>query len=260
MSSTAAMQGNSAHYGYALSVILHVAVISIAWAGLPFIKRDLPKETLLVIDLVEIAEITQATPEPQAETEPLDVPLPSSEETALPYDKNASTNEVVDVTPQKIKPKLKPKPPPTKQDDIAFLKKLVKDLDAQQELQIKPQAEDPDNRETSNNYAGVASDKPTISELDVIRRHIEDHWRIDPGKEGVDELAVEIKINLSLDGTVQEAQIVDSSRYFLDTTFRTFANSARNAVMAASPLPINPNKAGAFREMILKFSPQGRIN
>ena len=274
MSGTIAMQGHSTEYGYVLSIILHVAVIAVAWTGVPFLKKDIPEESALIIDLVDIADITTAAPrpapEPEPEVEPEPEPItpepaqaeapPPSEVMPLPPEKPAPPKEVAEIPPPKVKPQPKPKPPPTKQDDIAFLNKLVKDLDDNEAAKPKPQVQQADNQQPINNFARTLSDKPTMSELDVIRRHIEDHWRIDPGKEGVDELTVEIKINVSADGTVQEAQIIDSPRYFLDTTFRTFANSARNAVMAASPLPINPNNADAFREMILTFSPQGRIN
>ncbi len=274
MSRTATMQGNSTQYGYVLSVALHVAVIAVAWTGVPFLKKDIPEDTPLIIDLVQMAEITTAAPRPAPEPEPEVEPEPEpqvpepvqaeapppSEAMPPPPEKPAPPKEVAEVPPPKVKPQPKPKPPPTKQDDIAFLNKLVKDLDDQEAAKPKPQALQAENQQPSNNFARTLSDTPTMSELDAIRRHIEDHWRIDPGKEGVDELTVEIKISVSGDGTVQEAQIVDSPRYFLDTAFRTFANSARNAVMAASPLPINPDNADAYREMILTFSPQGRIN
>ncbi len=271
------MLGNPTNQGYMLSLMLHAAVALAAWTSIPFLKRDLPEETALIIDLAPIADLTTAAPRPAPEPEPEEEPdptpqtpepvqaeaPPAAEEMPPPPPVEAAAPEpekVAEVPPPKVKPQVKPKPAPTKQDDIALLNKLLKDLDDKEPAKPKPQAQAPDTEQPSNNFARTLSSTPTISELDVIRRHIESHWRIDPGKEGVDELSVEIKITVSTDGTVQQAQIVDTSRYLLDSTFRTFANSARTAVLTASPLPINPNNADAFREMILNFSPQGRIN
>ena len=266
MSSTAATPGNSMQQGYALSVMLHVAVIAMAWMGIPLLQRELPEESSLIIDLVPIAAITAAAPrpalKPESEIEPApQTPEPVEVEAPPLLEKIAPTpKKVTGVLPSQVKPQPKPKPPPTKEEEIAFLNKLLKDLDEKDTVTPRPPAQTAVNQQPSNNFARTSSDAPTMSELDAIVRHIEDHWRIDPGKEGVDELTVEVKINVSADGTVQQAHIVDSPRYFLDTTFRTFANSARNAVLAASPLPINPSNASAFREMTLVFSPQGRIN
>jgi outer membrane biosynthesis protein TonB len=273
MSGTAPMLGNSTHQGYALSVMLHVTVIAMAWTGMPFLGRELPEESPLIIDLVPIAEITAAAPrlapEPEIDPEPTPqtpkpvqtgAPPPSKAMPPPPENAVSPPKQIAEVPPPKVKPRPKPKPPPTKEDDIAFLNRLVKDLDKKDTAKPKLEAQPNESLQPTNNFARTFSDAPTMSELDAIRRHIESHWRIDPGKEGVDELSVEIKINVSMDGTVQTAQIMDTPRYMMDNTFRTFANSARNAVLVASPLPINPNNADAFREMILAFSPIGRIN
>lgn len=267
------MLGNSTEYGYVLSIMLHVAVIAIAWTGVPFLKRELPKESAIIIDLVQIAEIAAAAPRPAPEPEPDVEPEPETLEPALadarppseampppPEERAAPAQQVAKVPPPKVKPQPKPRPPPTKEDDIAFLNRLVKDLEKEDAARPKSQSEGADDQQPSNNFANTFSTTPTMSELDAIRRHIEDNWRIDPGKEGVDELTVEIKINVSADGAVQQAQIIDMPRYMMDNAFRTFANSARTAVLTASPLPINPDNAEAFREMTLVFSPRGRIN
>ncbi|MEQ9447857.1 MAG: TonB C-terminal domain-containing protein [Rhodospirillaceae bacterium] len=270
-SSTVPMFGNPTQQGYVLSITLHVAVLAAAWTGMPFLARELPEETSLIIDLVPIDEITASAPRSAPEPDPEPAPQtpepqqaeapPPSDAMPPPPEKPAPPPEQVAEAPPPptVRPQPKPRAPPTKEDDIALLSKLLKDLDQKDAAQPDARAQDADVQQPSNNIAPTLSSAPTMSELDAIQRHIEDHWRIDPGREGVANLSVEIKINVSTDGTVQQAQILDQ-RYYLDDGFRIFANSARNAVLAASPLPINPSNADAFREMILVFSPQGRIN
>ena len=271
MPGTTSMVEHSTEYGYLLSIMLHVAVIAMAWTGAPFLKRELPEESALIIDLVQIADISTAAPRPTPEADIDPVPeilepaqadaAPPSEAMPPPPEESAALPEdAAEPPPPKVKPRPKPKPPPTKEDDIAFLNSLVKDLEKQDAAVPRTPTQGAEDQPLSNNFANTFSNAPTMSELDVIRRHIEDHWRIDPGKEGVESLTVEIKINVSTDGTVQQAQIMDMSRYVNDNAFRTFANSARTAVLTASPLPIAPENAEAFREMTLVFSPRGRIN
>ncbi len=272
MRGATSITGHSTEYGYILSLLLHAGVIAAAWTSAPFLKKDLPEESALIIDLVQIAEISAAAPRPTPEADP-DDPVPETPEPVQseaappseampppPEESAALPDEVAEAPPPKVKPTPKPKPPPTKEDDIAFLNSLVKDLEEQDAAQPTSPNQSTEDEALSNNFASAFSNTPTMSELDVIRRHIEDHWRIDPGKEGVESLTVEIKINVSIDGAVQQAQIMDMTRYVSDNSFRTFANSARTAVLTASPLPINPENAEAFREMTLVFSPRGRIN
>jgi outer membrane biosynthesis protein TonB len=267
------MLGNSTEYGYVLSIMLHAAVIAIAWTGVPYLKRELPEESVLIIDLVQIADITAAAPRPVPEPNPdvdpepetlkpvqADASPPSEAMPPPPEESAAPPKQTNEVPPPRVKPRPKPKPPPTKEDDIAFLNRLVKDLEKEDSAKPKSQVDGAEGQQPSNNFASTFSNTPTQSELNVIISHIEDHWRIDPGKEGVDALTVEVKIIVSADGAVQQAQIIDMPRYMMDNAFRTFANSARTAVLTASPLPINPENAEAFREMTLVFSPRGRIN
>jgi hypothetical protein len=139
-----------------------------------------------------------------------------------------------------------------------MLQKLLKDM---QKNQPKPQAPATDSKATpSNNIAPSISDRSSMTELDAIRRHIEGCWRIDPGKEGIENLSAVIKVYINPDGSVQRAEIVDMTRYFADTTFRTFANSARSAVLSCGNIPISKERYSLFKEIEMKFTPQGRIN
>jgi hypothetical protein len=227
--------------GYALSMILHGGILALAWLGIPFLHRELPHETPpLIVDLVPIEDITSAAPPPVPEPTPEPKPQPPKPEPPKPK-------------PPPPKPK-----PPSKSDDVAMLQKLLKDM---QKNAPKPQQKaKPINAPPTNNIASNVSDRASMTELDAIRRHIEGCWRIDPGKEGVENLSAEIKVFINPDGSVQQAQIVDMTRYFVDSAFRTFANSARNAVLGCGKIPISPERYNQFKEIDMNFSPQGRIN
>jgi outer membrane biosynthesis protein TonB len=259
--------------GYLLSVMLHVGIVAVAWTGLPFMHRDIPKEAPLIVDLVPIEEITSAAPRPTPEIAPDPQPItpepPKPEPAAEPPPAEAIPPPKPDPIPEKEPEKVpeptvkppppKPTPPKTKQDDAAMLQKLLKDM---QKSQPKPkqQATADSKAPPTNNVAPNVSDHASMSELDAIRRHIEGCWRIDPGKEGLENLSVEVKVFINPDGSVREAQFVDMARYFADTAFRTLANSARNAVLGCGNIPISPERYNTFKEITMTFSPQGRIN
>jgi len=261
--------------GYALSLILHGGILALAWLGVPFLHRQLPQETPpLIVDLVPIEDITSAapppapdpTPEPQPVTPEPPKPIPAAEAPAAEVmppppepkpEPKPEPEKIPEPKPKPPPPKPKPKPP-SKSDDVAMLQKLLKDM---QKNAPKPQQQaKPSDAPPTNNIAPNVSDRASMTELDAIRRHIEGCWRIDPGKEGVENLSAEIKVFINPDGSVQQAQIVDMTRYFVDSAFRTFANSARNAVLGCGNIPISAERYNLFKEIDMNFTPQGRIN
>jgi outer membrane biosynthesis protein TonB len=259
---------DSTNQGYILSILLHAGIIALAVTGMPFLKRELPTENPpLIVDLVPIEEQTTAAPPPNPEPAPAapvipEPPAPAQAEAptadAMPPPPKEETPVEQKIEQPKIKPIPKPKPPtPSKNQDIAMLQNLLKDLEKKSpapQPQAQSKAETP-----TNNIAPNITDRASMTELDAIRHHIESCWRIDPGKEGEDKMAVDIKVNVNPDGTMR-AQVVDMARYFADPTFRSFATSARNAVIGCGKLPIPPEHYGLYKEIIMTFSPQGRIN
>jgi hypothetical protein len=236
----------------------------------------------LIVDLVPIDEITAAPPKPTPKVEeeppkpeaqpeppkPAEAAPPKPEPTPPPPKPEPlppppPKEEKVAPPPPKVPPPPpKPQPPKPKKDDMAQLEQLLKDMAKKQPQ--KPQAQQPSPSTTTaaspNNQTAAISDRATMTELDAIRRHFESCWRIDPGKEGVENLSAEIRVFINADGTVQRADILNMTRFFADTQFRTFANSARIAVLSCSGVPISPQHYNELKEMVLNFSPQGRIN
>ncbi|TAL02880.1 MAG: hypothetical protein EPO08_05815 [Rhodospirillaceae bacterium] len=265
--------------GFVLSIAFHAAVIGAFWISWPYLHHDTPIEPPLIVDLVPIDEMTTAPPKaapkpdepaPQPEPQPQPEP-PKPDNTPPPPDQTPPPPPPEPLPPPKPTPTPappvtpppppKPQPPkPKKKDDMASLEKLLKDI---QKQQPKPQAAGPKapTPDTStNNQAPSVSDRATMTELDAIRHHFEGCWRIDPGMEGIENLSVEIRVYIGLDGSVQRAEILDMTRYFADAQFRTFANNARIAVLGCAGVPISPEHYEELKEMVLNFSPQGRIN
>ncbi|MBM3512791.1 MAG: hypothetical protein FJX59_03645 [Alphaproteobacteria bacterium] len=264
--------------GLMLSVALHVAVAVGTWVTVPFLSRDLPLEQPIIVDLVPIDDITAAPPKPAPKVEPkiepkpeekpeppkpVDAEKPSPNQMPPPPDASAPPPKPVaeappvpKVAPPPPKPKAKPK-----KDDWADLQSLVKNLEKkeakaeeqrQQVAAVTPQDAKVITQQTA--------DRATMTELDAIRSHIEACWRIDPGKEGIENLSAEIKVYINPDGSVQQAAVEDMGRYLADSQFRTFANSARNAVLSCGNIPISAERYETFKVLSLNFSPQGRIN
>ena len=254
--------------GYALSVALHVGIVLLGYVSIPFMNRELPINPPLIVDLVPIEDITSAPPKPSEDPLPEPAPVtppepqfeepPPAEMPPPPKFDIAKIEPEAKAKPKPPPPKAKPTPAKTRQDDVAMLQKLLKDM---QKNAPKPQAKANDSKATpSNNIAPNISDRASMTELDAIRRHIEGCWRIDPGKEGIENLSAVIKVYIRPDGSVQDAQITDMTRYFADTQFRTFANSARAAVLGCGNIPISKERYDLFKEIEMNFSPQGRIN
>lgn len=270
------IRGDKVAAGFVLSILLHAAIVAVFYVSLPFFKKEPPVETPIIVDLVEIAEMTAAPPKPTPEVEPpkeepkpeppkpAEVtppepepppPEPPKKETPPPPPPKDEIAEILKTPPP---PPPKPTPPKPKKDEMAQLQDLLKSMEKKKPSQAPatPQS----NAKATNNQAPVASDRATMSELDAIRSHIEGCWRIDPGKEGIEKLSAEIRVFINPDGSVARAEIIDQSRFFLDRTFASFATSARLSVLSCKGIPITPAHYDELKEMTLNFSPQGRLN
>jgi len=240
-------------------------------------REPLTSETNIIVDLVAIDEVTAAPAvseesktevesarEPEPETELPEVGLEPEPDQVDPNEATSALDQIA-ALPRSPKVPVPPrKPPPPKKDLFADLVSLVKNLEEQVASRSFPNADQGTNVEESDRTVGQSNletaDRATLSELDNIRAHVERCWRIDPGKEGLQELNVDIRVFINPDGSVQRAVIEDTVTYFSDPLFRTFANSARTAILSCKAIPISPQRYNIFKEIVFSFSPQGRIN
>ena len=68
----------------------------------------------------------------------------------------------------------------------------------------------------------------------LIKSKVEKNWSVPAGIRDAGQQIVTIRIRLGRDGAVQSADILDDN-YANDANFRTMAESARRAVLKASP-------------------------
>ena len=167
----------------------------------------------------------------------------------------------IHVAKLKPKPKSAPEPmleeKPAPPDPLASLLKSVMESARKaiklEQKQAKAQTTEPPP-ETST-MSRISDEPLSLSVSDAIRRQVEDNWNVPAGAADAADLTVEIRIYLMSDGEVSRAVIVDQSR-LSDSFYRSMAESARRAVMRASPLrDLPPEKYEQWREITFTFKP-----
>lgn len=267
--------------GVTCSAVLHLAVILLAYFGLPHLLHSPPEpEQPIPVEVMTVAEKTslpkaeppkpQEKPEPPKKAEvppapPLPTPPPPQPTppkpepqvaavppapTPEPRPKPKSQPASAPIVPEP--PKAKPKPPP--QNSLESILRSVE--------KIKPRSQ-PDQAEkvikelaqTTPRVTSSVDNKMTISEIDAVRRQIERCWNVPAGAKDAKDLVVDIHVLLNQDGTVRQATVVDQSRMNSDNFFRAAAESARRAVYACSPLKLPAEKYSIWQDMTLSFNP-----
>ncbi len=254
--------------GLTLSILLHFVFFFFLWSGNSFFKNKMINDVApIIVDLVEISDITSKQVEKEKNLEEHNIENVSEPVYINPTETIVSNLENAQVetdgkvfydSPLSSHPKRKPKPPP--RDKFAELVSLVKNLEEEVKKRSTPSLQEEIPSEVKNSNKILFQDRATMTERDAIRTHIERCWRIDPGKEGLRDLKVELRVRISPSGKVIQATIEDTSKYFSDSNFRTFANSARNAVLSCTNVPISPERYEIFKEIVFTFTPRGRIN
>jgi len=150
---------------------------------------------------------------------------------------------------------------PDKPQTAAF-DALLKNLTRQQTAQA---AETPPTRPQPTEGAPPSSQPKaplgsqlTASEADLIVQQIERCWNVPAGARDAQDLNIEIKAAVNPDGTVRQAEIVNTGRYASDPYFRAAADSAKRAVLnpQCSPLHVPPDKYEAWHKLDLFFNPK----
>ena len=162
-------------------------------------------------------------------------------------------------TIQKMRPESQPpdkapdkKPDAPKQDDLA---KTIQAMRASQPAQPTAAAPQP-SPTPSPSKASEISLQPSASDVDFVRGQIERHWNFDAGARDAANLIVKVHVRLLPDGTVASADIVSAGN---DSFGQSAAESARRAVLAASPLQLPPGKYDQFKEITFSFDPRNAV-
>lgn len=278
------------------SVVLHLTVVLLAWFGLPHFLREPPRpETPIVIDMVPIGEFTnpppaqdadpqpeESKPAPEQTTPPPKPPEPKPPEPKPPEPKPPEPKPVPIPEPKPVPKPPEPKPPepkppepkpkPKPADDLDSLLKSVdkvkpqpqSDLDSllKKADKVAPSPDAKGENPKPQQVRGSAQNNPnqpvSMTEMDAIRAHVAQFWRIPGGAPNAETLVVSVRVFLTPDGTVMDAQVLANSARSGDVFYQAAADAARRAVRAASPLPIPKGKYETLKDggLILDFDPK----
>lgn len=92
------------------------------------------------------------------------------------------------------------------------------------------------------------------SDYEVVRSQIYPYWIVPAGVKDAENIIIAIRVKLRDNGEVADIKILDENRYNADYVFRAVADSARRAVLEASPLSIPKGKMNLFREFVFSFN------
>lgn len=97
---------------------------------------------------------------------------------------------------------------------------------------------------------------PVEGDYELISSQIYPYWVVPSGVRDAENIVIEIHIELGDNGEVipSSIKILDEKKYTTDQVFRAAADSARRAIIQASPLSIPREKLEAFRSITLRFN------
>jgi type IV secretory pathway VirB10-like protein len=237
--------------GILFSFALHIAVVALFFVHLHLFQRDLPEETPIVVELVNVAPETHAT------EKVLTPPTPKKP------DKVAQAEPPKPEPPKPAPPKPEAKPqPPKKDQDVAFdalLKTLAKrqlvDKDAPADKAAKPTESAP--KAASTQPIAPLGAQLTTSEIDLVRQQIERCWVPPVGARDAKDLIPEFRVTMTRDGTVRGAELMNERGG--DAFFQAAADSARRAILnnnCHGPLKFPPDKYEQWQSFTITFDPK----
>ena len=279
--------------GWIYSAILHVGVALLLIFGLPvFMDKEVLDRQPMIVEMVQIAEKTNPPPVKPREEPPKpvakpveDKPPPPAPPQAKPTPPPEPPPQVVEKVPEplpkppdpkppEVKPEVKkepppppkqmakvvpPRKPPPKRED--FLNSILKDVAPTQRAAEKTEAKPVPQKTPPPSAAPPSLDQQvTMSEIDAVRRQIQECWNMPAGARDAGNLIVTIRATVGPDGRVLTARIDNTARMG-DPYFRAAAESAQRAVLnpRCQPLKLPPHKYEQWRDLRLDFNPKDMI-
>jgi colicin import membrane protein len=156
-----------------------------------------------------------------------------------------------------ILPAAKLRQQPLPADDLSTRLKLLARL-RQPAPPLPPAPRQQDGSGASNVTASsanaAAGRDATYGVKDFIRAQVERRWNLDTAAPKGADWVVAIHVTLRPDGSVSQAEIVDTALYRSDSAYRDFALSARNAVLLSSPLTVPDGAYDVAKDIVLDFN------
>jgi membrane protein involved in colicin uptake len=101
----------------------------------------------------------------------------------------------------------------------------------------------------------------TATQIDLIRQTIRKCWHFPAGLKNAEDLVVDIEMELSPDGKITKATVVDKQRMDRDPDFKIAAESAVRAVMddECNKIPLPKEKYNEWKDITLSFNPKDML-
>lgn len=275
-----------------ISFGLHILLMIIATASLPWLKKDFIVPPPVMVEFVEVSQITQTN-----KVAPAPIPKPEKEEKPdepTPPPPQPAQNTAKEITPPKPEPEVKDeKPEPKKEEKTEIDPNALPDKKkpAEKPKEKKKEEKKPEPKIEKKDFSSVLKnlavpketppapsktpdlkaseaspsaaqnaplgEKMTVSEEDLLRRQLEGCWNVPVGAKDAENLNIEIQINVNPDRTLRDARVVDTARYNSDTFFRAAAESAMRAVRnpLCSPFQLPADKYDTWKTITVNFNP-----
>ena len=263
--------------GLACSLALHVLVAVPLVVAISSVLETRPPPSLIPIELISLGGADTGVPSRKAEAEATSDTAPALPETPAESTENESSAPPEQAmarlppapdrspaalaapdptapgasSPNPTRPRLPPKPrqasepshtspPPATARPSSLREPRQGSPIAEREPDAPPDAGGP-----------TTGSSPIRTVKDFLRFQIVRRWRPQPAAARTADYAVSIHIALNRDGSVSRAEIVEDPRYAADPAYRALADSARRAVLLASPLSLPDGSYDEVQDFVL---------
>ncbi len=246
-----------------LSFGLHFVVVIAGMVGLPYIQKDREPPKPIMVELVDIADITTTDkkPAPKRPKKPTVEEAPKDEKKIKAPPKVESKEppkidplKKVEVNEDTVKPKPKTPPPPDKKLEKVKEPEKKKETPKKKEAAATPeedpldsllknlQDEDVSNGENDDDKPAeekqapdaVLAEKLTMTQADALisrlRMQFAGCWGVVAGAREAEKIAVVLLITVNPDRIVKNVRVQDQLRNSSDSFYRAAADAARRAV------------------------------
>lgn len=224
-------------------------------------KPDTPPPTPEMKKENQVDFVEEVKPEPKKEEKPKPKPVSKPEPKPVPKPAPEPKEQLKPKAPKQLENKTVANPLKSLMDSVSAMEKEVGE---QAPATIK-EGTPVSNMGIKGGTEGSYFSELTISETDAIAGRLRECWNLDPGARGIENMIVEIRAKLNRDGSLQDVQILDTTRYNSDPHFRAIAESARRAVWScANKDNVNlyklfpekyADKYNLWNTLLLRFNP-----
>jgi len=255
------------------SVLLHIFLLLLLCLSPSFYRASAPRTqpVTVMIDLQKMkladktnlpAKAQKPAPKP-TQVQPKTPPkAPAQKQTPKPAPEPKPVPK--QAAPVQTKPEAQPKPTQPTPDVQAQQKQLQSLLNNIEKRTTKAPSTAP--KATENTQADRSlSEHLTFTEIDLISSELRQAWNVDANAEGLENLHIQIRVSLNIQGQVTNVDILDQDLYQSNRIFRSVADSARRAIYICdkrgedSPFRLlarnHADDYTSWKEIILHFNP-----